>query len=52
MWGLRSHGHGYDVYAPFGFDDLFSMSVGPNRVRELPQVYCAEAHRWASSGPT
>jgi len=40
-----------DVYAPFGFSDLFSMTVRPNCRRALPHVYYEKARRWADAWP-
>ena len=50
--GLRkSVGRGYDVYAPFGFDDVFEMVVRPNYVHDLPQQYREKADRWQRTWP-
>ena len=50
--GLRkSAGGGYDVYAPFGFDDVFEMVVRPNHVHDLPQRYREKANRWQRTWP-
>ncbi|MGH7897287.1 MAG: nucleotidyltransferase family protein [Candidatus Binatia bacterium] len=40
-----------DVYAPFGFDDVFAMVVRPNRRRPVPAVYAAKAERWRRLWP-
>lgn len=40
-----------EVYAPFGFADLFSMTVRPNCRRNLPEVYYRKARRWAGVWP-
>lgn len=40
-----------DVYAPFGFADLFSMIVRPNTRRALPHVYYEKARRWLGAWP-
>jgi len=40
-----------DVYAPFGFDDVFAMIVRPNRRREAPAVYHDKAQRWRRTWP-
>ncbi|WP_199671511.1 nucleotidyltransferase family protein [Salinisphaera sp. Q1T1-3] len=47
-FGLRKMIGGNEVYAPFGYEDLFSMVVRPNRRRALPDVYYAKANRWKS----
>lgn len=41
-----------EVYAPFGFEDLFAMVVRPNRRRELPEIYERKARRWSECWPT
>jgi hypothetical protein len=48
-FGIRSADSGLEVYAPFGFDDLFSMTVRPNRRRNLPTVYHEKAARWSAA---
>ena len=42
---------GFDVYAPFGYGDLFAMVVRPNAVRGKPTAYEAKARRWQSCWP-
>jgi len=49
--GLRTRGEAIDVYAPFGFRDVFDRVVRPNRRRELPQVYREKTARWAACWP-
>ena len=49
--GLRLRNGAIDVYAPFGFRDLFDRIVRPNRRRELPQVYREKTARWAACWP-
>jgi hypothetical protein len=49
--GVRSRGGATEVYAPFGFADLFSMTVRPNCRRNLPDVYYGKARRWAEAWP-
>lgn len=52
-FGVRCDAHAPpEVYAPFGFDDLFDMIVRPNRRRELPDVYAQKARRWVECWPT
>lgn len=50
-FGVRSNGDFTEVYAPFGFKDLFSMTVRPNCRRALPDVYYRKAKRWTESWP-
>jgi hypothetical protein len=49
--GLRQHAGAVEVYAPFGFTDLFSMTVRPNCRRDLPQVYYLKTRRWIEAWP-
>jgi hypothetical protein len=49
--GVRQHAGATEVYAPFGFADLFAMTVRPNCRRNLPAVYYAKARRWAEAWP-
>ena len=50
--GLRKTASGgYDVYAPFGFDDVFAMAVRPNYVHDLPWQYREKADRWQQAWP-
>lgn len=49
--GLRKTVGGYDVYAPFGFDDVFAMVVRPNYVHDLPLQYQEKADRWQRTWP-
>jgi uncharacterized protein len=39
------------VYAPHGFDDLFSMTVRPNQRLAPRHVYEAKAERWMQQWP-
>ena len=47
----RSAGGGYDVYAPFGFAEVFAMIVRPNYVHNLPRQYQEKADRWKQTWP-
>ena len=50
--GLRKTASGgYEVYAPFGFDDVFAMVVRPNYVHDLPWAYQEKADRWQQTWP-
>ena len=40
-----------DVYAPFGYGDLFAMIVRPNPVRGTPSAYAAKTRRWQRCWP-
>lgn len=50
-FGIRRVGDATEVYAPFGFRDLFDMVVRPNRRRALPHVYREKAARWSACWP-
>ena len=49
--GLRKTPEGYDVYAPFGYDDVFEMFVRPNYLHDLPRQYEEKADRWLRIWP-
>ncbi|MCY4436815.1 MAG: nucleotidyltransferase family protein [Chloroflexi bacterium] len=49
--GLRKTPEGYDVYAPFGFVDVFRMVVRPNYSYGLPGWYEEKASRWKRTWP-
>jgi hypothetical protein len=44
-------GGGLRVYAPHGYDDLFSLTVRPNRRLAPRHVYEAKAARWVQEWP-
>jgi hypothetical protein len=47
----RKAGADPQVYAPHGFDDLFSMVLRPNPVMAPREVYETKADRWQSEWP-
>jgi hypothetical protein len=49
--GVRLDRGRYDVYAPFGFDDLFDFVMRPNPVQAPRAVYEAKAARWVELWP-
>jgi hypothetical protein len=50
--GVRTDpAEGYQVYAPFGFRDLFDFVLRPNPVLAPPEVYEAKAERWSALWP-
>jgi uncharacterized protein len=52
-FGVRPNPDGAcDVYAPFGYADVFGMIVRPNPRNFLPSVYYAKADRWRQFWPT
>ncbi len=56
-FGLRKDGDRLVVYAPFGYGDLFSLTVRPNPRRAnahgllLREVYARKVARWAREWP-
>ena len=40
-----------EVYAPFGFADLYQRVLRPNRVLDVPDVYARKAERWQAQWP-
>jgi hypothetical protein len=51
-FGIRPGQNQPDVYAPFGFHDLYAMVVRPNMRRDLPLAYAAKAARWKRAWPS
>jgi len=50
--GVRSDSKGeIEVYAPFGFSDLFNMVLRPNTRLDRPTVYYEKAKRWREIWP-
>ena len=50
--GIRRMQHGYDVYAPNGFDDIEGLIVRPNPGPNFsPQNYAAKTARWKTLWP-
>ena len=49
--GMRKTPGGYDVYAPFGFNDVFGLVVRPNYLYNLPERYEEKADRWRRTWP-
>lgn len=51
-YGVTVDGEGrHRVYAPHGYDDLFSLTVRPNRRLAPRHVYEAKAERWQQQWP-
>ena len=50
-FGIRCEAGVTEVYAPYGFEDLFAMIVRPNCRRSLPAVYYPNARRWSEAWP-
>jgi hypothetical protein len=49
--GLRPEAGGLALCAPFGFDDLFALTVRANRRLASETVFAAKATRWARLWP-
>jgi hypothetical protein len=50
--GIRRTGHGYDIYAPNGFDDIANMIVRPNPGPNFSAAsYKSKAVRWKRLWP-
>jgi len=47
----RDAAGGLEVYAPFGYTDLFDMTLRPNLRRNVPDVYYEKARRWCGLWP-
>lgn len=50
-FGVRPGDEGLDVYAPFGFSDLFAFRARPNPVLAPRAVYEAKTARWRREWP-
>lgn len=51
-FGIRRDKDGqYEVYSPFGFRDLFDMTLRPNPRHNVPEVYYEKARRWCELWP-
>lgn len=49
--GVRQTDDGLEVFAPFGFADLFAMRTRPNPVLAPAAVYQAKTSRWVQEWP-
>jgi uncharacterized protein len=51
-FGIRAEPDGtFNVYAPFGYEDLFALKVRPNLRRAVPSVYNNKTARWRECWP-
>jgi hypothetical protein len=51
-FGVRTYlNEQYEVYAPFGFTDLFDMIIRPNIIRNAPGVFYSKVQRWSRVWP-
>lgn len=49
--GITRRDEQFEVYAPFGLDDLFEGHLRPNKALPIADVYAAKAERWQSEWP-
>jgi hypothetical protein len=49
--GIRTSDSNVDLYAPFGFEDLFAFVLRPNPVLATRAVYMQKVHRWSELWP-
>jgi uncharacterized protein len=51
--GVRVDDQGsFDVYAPYGLNDLFGLMVRPNKAQITEEIYLAKARRWQACWPS
>ncbi len=50
-FGIRTGEHGVEIYARYGFSDLFAMRTRPNPVLAPREVYEAKTARWRQEWP-
>jgi hypothetical protein len=48
---LRPNGSTYTVYAPYGLDDLFSLTIRPNKVQITKEIYEIKCQKWGKCWP-
>ncbi|MCI5057814.1 MAG: nucleotidyltransferase family protein [Flavobacteriales bacterium] len=49
--GIRVKQGQYEVYAPFGLEDLFNLILRPNKKMITKDIYYKKVHRWTSCWP-
>lgn len=49
--GVRRAGGVFKCCAPFGLDDLFALTVRPNKRQIIPAIYAAKVERWRPLWP-
>ncbi|WP_180953658.1 nucleotidyltransferase family protein [Bacillus sp. T33-2] len=47
----KTIGGDYEIYAPYGLNDLFGMIVRPNKVQITKKIYEKKARKWAALWP-
>ena len=48
---IRPYSPTYKVYAPYGLDDLFSLTVRPNKVQITKEIYETKCQKWGKCWP-
>ena len=49
--GVRLTGEGLRVHAPFGLQDLFALTIRPNKRQITKAIYNAKVERWRQTWP-
>ena len=49
--GIRKEKNGYNVFAPFGLDDLLNLIVRANKVQITEEIYNSKVGRWTKCWP-
>ncbi len=49
--GVRKERTGYQIYAPYGLDDIFNMVIRPNRKLITKDHYLEKVEKWNSQWP-
>lgn len=49
--GVRVDARGFQVYAPYGLNDLFGMIVRPNKIQITEAIYRQKVTRWKACWP-
>jgi hypothetical protein len=50
-FGIRPGATGLEIYAPYGFSDLFGLRTRPNPILAPRAVYAAKTMRWKRQWP-
>lgn len=49
--GVRKTGEEWNIYAPFGLNDLFGMVVRANKTQITKEIYEKKVNRWTQRWP-
>ncbi len=49
--GINTENNKFNIYAPYGLDDLFDLIVRPNKIRGNKQDYDNKTNRWRKVWP-